>query len=83
MNLTWKIKTEKYVNPHIGYIGEWKCFEYFYDSFIRKDSNLIYKLKCFLPGIKDDLGNYETEKQAKEKAQSVCDYWFSKLTNKG
>jgi len=63
-----------------GYQGKWQTFLIYYNGLRPKDSDIPpYKLKCTLPGIKEDLGNFKTERIAKDKAQTIMRYWLDNL----
>lgn len=60
-----------------GYQGKWQIFVV---RLRPKNSELgSIKLKCNLPGIKHDLGNYKSENAAKEKAQAIMRHWLDNL----
>lgn len=63
----------------LGKSGKWVLFNIFYDGCVSRDKEEKYKLKCFLPGIKDNLGHFLKEKEAKEKAEKVLKYWIENL----
>jgi len=72
------IETEK---GFIGRLGKYKTFIVFYDSSrpIGDKNKRAYKMKCRLPGIKDDLGNFISAEEAKKFAERVIDKWMENV----
>ena len=78
--LTWKNNTAQYATGELGYRGKMKLFSIYWNASLPHGSTTPrWKLMCYLPGIKDNLGNHEVE-QAKKKAEEVFVHWC-KLMN--
>lgn len=64
-------------NKH-GLVGNVTFFVYWWDSCRSKDSKVSpYALHCFLPGVKNFIGNFE-EESAKQAAQDVLNRWLAR-----
>ncbi|MFA5875215.1 MAG: hypothetical protein WC901_00810 [Candidatus Margulisiibacteriota bacterium] len=82
-----KIKVEKltlkYSNGVEVRCGKWKIGSVVWNSSGNpkgdNGEDLKYKAHCRLPGIKEFVGNFETEQKGVEKLQSVLDYWIKGL----
>ena len=81
MNLTWKKDTEQFSSGEIGFRNGVKVFQFFYDACKPKYStdNKHWKLNCLLPGIKSDLGNFESGERCKEYAERAFEFWINEL----
>lgn len=62
--------------------GKWTLFNVFYDGSVSKNQEDKYKLRCYLPGLKDNLGHFKTEREAIDKAEIVLKYWIKYLDKK-
>lgn len=76
--LDWRYEEPKYGVMHGGFIKKWRVFSYHYDSCCSKVEVKRYKLTCFLPGLKSNIGHFETEQEAKDKAEFLMLYWIDK-----
>lgn len=74
----WKPNKSKYCQGNFAFLGKWKVGEFFWDGAQSQGSELHYKAKCFLPGIKDTLGNFKTEEEAKATVEYAVNYWMDK-----
>lgn len=70
----WARKKAQYSNG-----SDCKCGKFHIGSTEWGSANGGYNAKCFLPGIKSILGNYNNEEDAKERVEYAAKYWFSKL----
>jgi len=75
--MKWERSTEKFSNGYIGMLGKWPVFRVMWDGCSPRDKNTPHLLTCLLPGIKDRLGHFETDVEAKEKAERVLKYWLN------
>lgn len=75
--LKWEKIDEKFVTGRTGKAGDIKLFSITWDSFVPQDSNK-YKLTCFLPGIRNNLGHFESVGTAQARAQQALEYWVKK-----
>jgi hypothetical protein len=75
--IIWIIDERKSSTSKFGTIGKWKIFSTYYDGNTSKDDSTTgrIRLTCFLPGIKKNLGNFQNETEAKEKAETALKYW--------
>ena len=74
--IKWKAQPQKYANGKDGFVNKYIFFQIVWDGCTAKDDPNKYKLKCFLPGIKANLGNYKSEEEAIAKAKSVLKMWL-------
>ncbi len=56
-------------------LGKWSVAQVFWDGAAPKGSELNYKAECFLPGIKNYLGNFATEKEAIDIVVLAVEHW--------
>ena len=78
MIMEWKKATGPFASGHALHVGKWIVGGVHYDSGKPRDSLLHYKATCRLPGVRADLGNFETEEQARAKVERSVMYWFDK-----
>lgn len=76
--LTYKKQTGIYQNGLDAMLGRWNVGSVFWDGMRSKDDPKTYKVTCRLPGIKDVVGNFEKEEDAKSKLQEVVNFWMWK-----
>lgn len=80
MNINWERDNNlKCSSGLIGYSGKYIFFSIIWDCMRSKASGIPpYKLITALPGVKRCLGNFESEEDAKKKAESVLEYWVNR-----
>lgn len=61
------------------YIGKVKVGSAHHTAFIAKGDPKCYQASCFLQGIKDNLGKYETQDEAKAKVEAGVKRFFELL----
>ena len=76
--LRWKTKENPYNRYEAGYLCRYVAFTLRLDGMTNKRDPNKYKLRCKLNGIKDDLGSFESEQLAMEKAEVVLSEWMSR-----
>jgi hypothetical protein len=76
--LIWERAVEQFANGSHGMLGKWKIFYVHYDGGRSRNDPDKYALGCSLPGIKDHLGHFREEEEAKVKAESVLVHWLKK-----
>jgi len=69
--IEWKQQKNQDGSALNGSIGKYIFFKIIEDPSTNK-----YKLKCRLTGIKEDLGNFKDETEAKEKVIKLFSFWF-------
>lgn len=74
--LKWGQSKTRYQKGESGKLGKWLCFEVYYDSMASATASKKYRLTCKLPGFKNNLGNFETTSDAKEKAGEIVKRWI-------
>lgn len=73
-----KINWLKVSNGARGYLGKIKIFSYHWDGTRSRTSTTPpYVAHCRLPGLKSNLGHYETELECKETAERVLEQWLN------
>lgn len=77
--IRWKRKTAAYANGENGYLGKYVVFSLDWDSCRSKGAEILpYILRCSLPGIKPNLGNFSQE-EAKRWAEEVLGLWVENV----
>lgn len=79
--MEWKRNTSQYSGGELLFMGKWNVGEIYYDSCRTRDDPLKYAAKCRLPGIKENLGHFETDAEAKVVAEKAVTHWMSKLSD--
>ncbi len=74
--MRWETDNDKYSFVKNLYLGRWNVGGYHLDPLRSKDSPNMWKSTCNLPGIKRDLGNFETEEGAKDWLEKTVHYWL-------
>lgn len=80
-----EIKMQWYVDNRSGtaYLlrlgNKWYVGGYHYNSLRNRDDPKCYKVTCRLPGLKDDLGDYETHHEAQARLEKAAVYWLEQL----
>lgn len=75
--LQWKRRVEAGHNSGSGHRCGIKLFEYFWDCM--KNEKGPWRLTGHLPGIKSDLGNFQTEDDAKKLALEAFEHFCKRL----
>ena len=75
--MQWEQYSDGYVQGLRAKLGRWEIFRVYYNSCISRTASNKYTLKCKLPGIKDTIGNFETEKRAQDMAEAILKTWLS------
>lgn len=75
--MQWEPYSGRYISGILAKLGKWEIFRIFSDSSTSRDSECKYILKCKLPGIKETIGHFKSETEAKTKAESVFKYWMN------
>jgi len=76
--VSWVPNNSQYCSGKSAMLGKWVVGEIYWDGTVSKGSDLNQKAKCFLPGIKNDLGNFKTEDEAKKTIIFAIGYWLDK-----
>ena len=81
--IKWEKNIKQYSSGEDGFLGKYKIFSIWWDGGNPPEGK-HYALSCFLPGIKDHLGHFKNEVEAKLKADYVLQVWLdnTKLTKK-
>lgn len=61
------------------YVGKVKVGNVFQTVFVAKGDKKNIQASCFLPSVKNNLGRFETEKEAREKVEKAIKVFFSLL----
>jgi hypothetical protein len=73
--LRWERKTSQYSNGWDGILGKYVVFQCIWDP-CASDKSKPHCLKSGLPGLKSDLGNFETSEQAFAYAERALAVWL-------
>lgn len=76
-NLEWKQAEGKYETGKNCYLGKWHVGSAFYDGSTSRGNPNKYRATCTLPGIKNTLGHFLTEEEAKQIVIKVVGYWIN------
>lgn len=73
--MEWKNVEKSYGSNICAFTGKYIIFAIIYDI-CPDDKNKRYKLKCKLPGIRENLGNFTDIEGAKTKAEEIFEFWL-------
>jgi len=75
--INWERQDHKYGPPSdIGKLGRWKVFSISWKMMSKDDKENPYGIYCFLPGLKEYLGECPTVEAAKQKAEKALAVWL-------
>jgi hypothetical protein len=77
--IKWERKTGQYACSEVLYAGQWDVGKVNYDSATSIRDKNKYVAYCKLPGIKETLGHFETEQEAKTRLESAVKHWMCRL----
>ena len=60
----------------IARVGVWNVGSVFWDSLRSKGSAKMHKAVVLLPGLNENLGHFETQKEAGDHLEKVVMDWF-------
>ena len=81
LEIDWTIEQPHYGPAvRVARVGKWKVGSVFAGIESRDYTGPRERAHCGLPGVKDDLGKYQTVDEAKARVESVVRYWFKNLT---
>lgn len=66
----------RYSQGRDAFLGKWRVGWFGYDGTHSRGDPKKYKATCALPGMKDHLGNFETEEEAKAQLIKAVDVWL-------
>ena len=75
-SVVWEQQTHQYAQGYDAKVGKWIVGSVAFDSLRTKGSKAVHKARCRLPGIKESLGNYEHESEARERVERAVAHWF-------
>lgn len=76
----WKSRNTIYITYEDLYIGKLRIASVFYDASVHKHDNKKYKVVSELPTIKNSIGWFEKEEEAKLKCIDVAKVFCKQLT---
>lgn len=77
MKAKWIDITGKYTAGKHYKLGKYTVGSVHWDSIIRGEPP--YQATNFLPGIKGDVGKFETEELAMKRIEAIVAYWFEQI----
>ena len=80
--MRWERDTSKYACGEILFLGKWQVGGFHYDSSRSKDDEKKWKATSRLPGIKENLGHFVKDEQAREAAEKAVKHWLAGLPDK-
>lgn len=66
---------KNYDNVHVGYMGEVRVFNVFWDGCVPKNQEKTYALTCTLPQSSQRT-HYSTSEEAKQYAEVILGIWL-------
>lgn len=80
-SIRWEKRTGQYASGEALYLGRWNVGGYHWDSCRTKDDERTWRATCALPGMKDNLGSFVSEGEAKEVVEKAVKHWLSGADN--
>ena len=77
--MEWKTDTRQYTSGSNLYLGKWAVGGSHYDSSRSREDPKKNRATCRLPGIKLELGCFETDAEARLTVEQAVNYWLSEL----
>lgn len=77
--MKWVRNETKFISGDRLFVGKWNVGGIHYNSLRAKNDPKKWKATCRLPGIKQNLGDYESEEEAKTELIKVVDHWFDNI----
>ena len=74
--MRWEKDTRKYTSGKVLYLGKWKVGGYDWNSTRSKGDERKWSATCALPGMKQSLGFFVNEQEAKETAEKAVTRWL-------
>lgn len=74
--IDWLRDTGPHGTGHFGKVGKWMCFSTYWKSFTKDYQGPHYALRCSLPGLKEEIGVFETEEEAFRRAEQALAHWI-------
>lgn len=75
LKIEWKRQTVQYSNGWNAFCGKFRIA-----STSWRGDDLPYAAYCQLPGIKNQLGYFKTEEEARERVQTAVNHWINNIT---
>lgn len=76
MKLEWKWENGAFnSSQNVARLGKWKVGAVHYDASTSRDEPKKYRANPLLSGLKQTLGLFQTEKEAKTKIEEAVKYW--------
>ena len=77
IEVTWVEDEAGYGYGKMCKVGKWVVGGYHHNSLRSRDDPKVYQATCRLPGVKNNLGDFETENAAKNRVDNAVRYWFA------
>jgi len=61
------------------FVGKAKVGSVYHSAFVIKGETKRYTANCFLPGIKQQFGNYETEAEGRAIVEKAVNHFFNSI----
>jgi hypothetical protein len=75
--LIWKSINREYITGFNLFLGKYAVGSVYFDGTVARGSENRYATTCSLPGIKNNLGHFKTEEEAKERVEYAVNYWLN------
>lgn len=74
--LRWERKRGQYTSGEAAFLGKWEVGGWHWSAFASRDDPRKYRATLHLPGMKDVIGNYEREEDAKARVELAVGRWI-------
>lgn len=74
--ITWQDSPGRYSNGEDAFLGRWRIGRIGWDPIVKRDDPKKWRTTTTLPGIKENLGNFETAEEARERLAKAVEVWL-------
>ena len=75
--ITWLDSPGRYSNGEDAFLGRWRIGRITWDATTKRSDPNKWRATAALPGIKENLGNFETSEEAKQKLAKAVEVWMA------
>lgn len=75
--LTYMETPGKYALGEDAFLGKWRIGSISWDAALKRGDPKKWRASCDLPGIKQNLGNFEKVEDAKAKLEKAAEFWLT------
>jgi len=74
--LVWIQATGRFETGSVARLGRWRVGCTGYNSAQARGTTTMWSARCMMPGLKDNLGHYATEDEAKNIIEAAVRHWI-------